>query len=80
MVIGFGKSKDSDKDGVADKYDLCPNTPIGVKVDEKGCPIDSDKDGVPDYLDKCPNTPIGEAVDANGCPLDSDKDLSLIHI
>ena len=74
LVLSLGKSKDSDKDGVSDKKDLCPNTPIGVKVDEKGCPIDSDKDGVPDYLDKCPNTPIGEAVDANGCPLDSDKD------
>ena len=34
-----------------------PVTPIGLKVDEFGCPLDSDSDGVPDYLDKCNNTP-----------------------
>ena len=65
---------DSDGDGVVDSLDQCPNTPQGVKVDEKGCPLDSDKDGVPDYLDKCPNTPLGAPVDKVGCPLDSDGD------
>ncbi|MDP4272185.1 MAG: OmpA family protein [Bacteroidota bacterium] len=74
LVISFGGKKDKDNDGVLDKYDLCPNTPLGVKVDAKGCPIDSDGDGVADYLDKCPNTPAGVKVDANGCPLDSDGD------
>lgn len=74
--IALGKGKDSDKDGVIDRKDLCPKTPIGVKVDKKGCPIDSDVDGVPDYLDKCSNTPVEAIgkVDANGCPLDSDQD------
>jgi outer membrane protein OmpA-like peptidoglycan-associated protein/outer membrane protein W len=70
----FGREKDSDGDGVYDSKDMCPNTPIGVMVDEFGCPLDSDKDGVPDYLDKCSNTPIGVKVDASGCPLDSDGD------
>lgn len=74
VVFSLGKNKDTDKDGVADKNDLCPNTPINVKVDEKGCPIDTDKDGVADYMDKCPNSMEGERVDANGCTLDSDKD------
>jgi OmpA-OmpF porin, OOP family len=74
VIFGLGKLKDSDKDGVADKYDLCPNTPTGVKVDAKGCPIDSDNDGVADYLDKCPGTPAGVKVDATGCPIDSDGD------
>jgi OmpA-OmpF porin, OOP family len=59
---------DSDKDGVPDDLDKCPDTPPGVAVDENGCPKDSDKDGVPDYLDKCPDTPLGTKVDANGCP------------
>lgn len=68
------KPADKDKDGVPNKYDKCPDTPEGVKVDENGCPIDSDKDGVPDYLDKCPNTPAGVQVDENGCPVDTDKD------
>jgi OOP family OmpA-OmpF porin len=31
--------KDDDGDGVANKYDKCPNTPQGVKVDGSGCPL-----------------------------------------
>ena len=30
---------DSDKDGIIDAKDKCPNTAAGVKVDAKGCPI-----------------------------------------
>ncbi len=70
----FFGSKDSDKDGVKDKNDACPDTPLGVEVDARGCPLDSDGDGVPDYMDECPNTPAGAPVDAQGCPLDSDGD------
>ncbi len=66
--------RDSDRDGVMDKDDLCPNTPPGVIVDETGCPVDSDGDGVPDGLDACPNTPRGATVDERGCPTDSDND------
>jgi len=32
-------STDSDGDGVADKFDKCPDTPAGVQVDGAGCPI-----------------------------------------
>jgi len=71
---GVKRNIDSDNDGVPDEYDACPNTPAGVVVDSKGCPLDSDNDGVYDYLDKCPNTPAGVAVDSKGCPLDSDND------
>jgi len=74
IVIGKAKDNDKDKDGVANRWDKCPDTPLGVKVDKHGCPIDSDGDGVPDYLDKCPNTPTGIAVDSVGCPIDSDGD------
>lgn len=70
----FFGSKDTDKDGVKDKNDACPDTPLGVTVDESGCPVDSDGDGVPDYLDECPDTPAGAPVDSRGCPLDSDGD------
>ena len=69
-----GKSKDADLDGVRNWLDECANTPIGAKVDAKGCPIDSDGDGVYDGLDKCANTPKGAKVDKNGCPIDSDGD------
>ncbi len=72
--ILIGGKKDSDGDGVPDKFDLCPDTPPGVKVDEFGCPVDSDGDGVPDYLDECPDTPKGYRVDERGCLIDNDGD------
>ena len=31
------KPADSDRDGVTDDIDLCPNTPLGAPVDERGC-------------------------------------------
>lgn len=76
IVWGTNKSKDLDKDGVLNKFDMCPSTPRNIRVDALGCPLDSDGDGVPDYLDECPNTPV-EAyglVDSIGCPLDTDLD------
>jgi OmpA-OmpF porin, OOP family len=74
FVFNLGKAKDSDKDGVSDKYDKCINTPLDVIVDKDGCPIDTDNDGVADYMDKCADTPSGIKVDVNGCPVDGDKD------
>lgn len=47
---------DTDKDGVADLYDLEQNTTTGVAVNSKGQAVDVNKNGVPDelesYLDK----------------------------
>ena len=81
VALGFSivwgtNRKDSDKDGVWDKIDMCPETPRGVEVDSVGCPLDEDHDGVPDYLDHCLGTPaeaIGY-VDSLGCMLDTDGD------
>jgi outer membrane protein OmpA-like peptidoglycan-associated protein len=72
----FANKKDADRDGVSNRKDKCPETPLKVKVDKKGCPIDTDGDGVPDCLDKCPNTPkpASGLVDIHGCPLDTDGD------
>jgi len=75
LTFNFGgKPADSDMDGVPDKLDKCPNTPMGAHVDANGCPLDSDGDGVYDGLDQCPDTPKGAKVDAKGCPTDSDGD------
>lgn len=72
----FGNRRDSDKDGVVDRKDKCPETPFSVIVDKKGCPLDTDGDGVPDYLDKCPGTPpeAYNRIDEHGCPVDADGD------
>jgi outer membrane protein OmpA-like peptidoglycan-associated protein len=66
--------QDADQDGVPDKDDTCPNTPLGAKVDAHGCSLDTDHDGVPDGIDKCPDTPAGATVDAMGCSSDADHD------
>ena len=76
LNIVIGHNRDKDRDGVKDKYDLCPDTPRKVKVDKDGCPLDEDGDGVPDYLDQCPGTPTEARgyIDEFGCPLDTDGD------
>ena len=71
ITYNFGKKKDADKDGVSDRNDKCPDTPLNVAVDKAGCPLDADKDGVPDYLDQCPD--VAGVKMLNGCP-DKDND------
>lgn len=63
---------DTDKDGVIDSLDKCPDTPGLAKYE--GCPVpDSDKDGINDEEDKCPNQP--GVARYQGCPVpDTDKD------
>jgi hypothetical protein len=58
--------EDEDGDGVIDLWDDCPETPPGVKVDSKGCPLDRDGDGIPDYLDKEPDSKKNALVNLNG--------------
>ena len=63
---------DSDKDGVIDSLDKCPDQPGLSKYD--GCPVpDSDKDGINDEDDKCPGN--AGVARYQGCPVpDTDKD------
>ena len=65
--------EDSDGDLVPDVDDYCPKTPIGVKVNESGCPLDGDNDGIPDYIDEQKNTQKGAVVDEKGVQLTADK-------
>lgn len=71
LTFNMGNSIDTDKDGVSDKNDNCPDTPAGVAVDKMGCPIDKDADGVADYQDNCPD--IAGSKMLSGCP-DKDSD------
>lgn len=67
--------KDSDNDGVPDRFDKEENTPEGAKVWGSGEAVDLDNDGVPDVNDQEPNTPPGAKVDPNtGVAEDEDGD------
>ncbi len=67
VVVKFG-GKDTDKDGIYDKDDECPEV-FGLEA-FNGCP-DTDGDGIKDGDDACPNTAGLAAL--NGCP-DADSD------
>ena len=67
---------DTDRDGIPDDKDQCPDTPSAESANAYGCSIsqsDTDKDGVKDNLDQCADTLSGEQVDVNGCA-ESQKD------
>ncbi len=72
--------RDSDKDGIADNVDGCPDQPedIDNKDDQDGCPdLDNDGDGLPDKADMCPDLAedSDSFEDGDGCPdLDNDQD------
>jgi OOP family OmpA-OmpF porin len=77
--------KDSDKDGIEDMLDNCPNSLPNIEVDKVGCALDSDSDGVPNYADKCGATEFGSKVDSDGCkvvppapPVDEVKEVQKI--
>lgn len=68
VTFRLGAGKDTDKDGVKDSEDVCPD--IAGLVKFKGCP-DTDDDGIEDKKDQCP-TEKG-TIETKGCP-DSDND------
>ena len=69
IVIKFG-SKDTDKDGIPDNKDACPEV-AGLK-EFNGCP-DTDGDGIADKDDKCPD--VAGPAENGGCPWpDTDGD------
>src|SRR2546426_10811873 len=45
------RAGDADGDGVLDKDDACPDTPIGATVDKRGCPADAAGGGVLNGID-----------------------------
>ena len=67
IVIKFG-AKDTDKDGIPDKDDACPE--VAGPKEFNGCP-DTDGDGIADKDDACPE--VAGLKEFNGCP-DTDND------
>ena len=64
----FNLVLDDDNDGVANEYDLCPNTTAGAFVDLDGCALtqkDTDNDGYNDSVDAFP-TDASQYSDMDG--------------
>ena len=64
---------DTDRDGIDDARDRCPNDPEDKDQfeDDDGCPeLDNDHDRILDRDDKCPNEPetYNNVDDDDGCP------------
>jgi outer membrane protein OmpA-like peptidoglycan-associated protein len=72
------KFKDTDEDGVLDKYDDCPK--VAGPIENKGCPWpDTDADTVVDKDDACPT--VAGPVENKGCPWgDADKDTVMDNV
>ncbi len=78
FLIGGGPGKDTDKDGIPDHVDECPDQAEDLDdyLDDDGCPDrDNDGDNVLDVDDRCPMQPEDRDGwrDADGCP-DPDND------
>jgi OOP family OmpA-OmpF porin len=72
---------DTDKDGIADATDKCPDQAEDKDgfEDDDGCPdLDNDKDGIADASDKCGDQPetMNGIADADGCPDEIPADLA----
>jgi len=65
--------RDRDKDGVEDKFDMCPDVPGDILTN--GCP-DSDKDGIPDKYDLCPQ--LYGSIGIQGCPELTSEEIGII--
>ncbi|MCF6318083.1 MAG: OmpA family protein [Proteobacteria bacterium] len=73
---------DSDKDGISDAKDRCPQSPAGTNVDSTGCAIvdgDDDNDGVPNSRDACPRSVAGAVVGSDGCEVKVVIELQGVH-
>jgi OOP family OmpA-OmpF porin len=70
---------DSDGDGVMDRFDKCPNTPKGTRVDGSGCPLPEMKTEIIKETitslsgEECPVKIDGPDRDRDGVPDDVDQ-------
>jgi hypothetical protein len=79
-MVNIEPSEDSDRDGLPDAFDHCPDKAEDKDgfADDDGCPDpDNDGDGIADDDDMCPNEPEDKdgVADQDGCPdFDYDND------
>lgn len=69
-------AEDEDGDGVVDLWDECLETPAGIEVTAKGCPIDKDDDGFANYLDKELESAKNANVNLSGVTFTDDEILA----
>ncbi len=80
LVYHLGGFRDTDNDGIADKFDIYPDLPEDYDgfQDSDGAPdLDNDKDGIPDGQDGAPDQPedLDGFQDDDGVPeFDNDND------
>jgi len=72
-IIEAIKAEDRDLDNVVDIWDNCLETPVGVKVDDFGCPLDDDQDGFPNYRDKEIHTEKDSITNMEGVKLSMEE-------
>jgi OOP family OmpA-OmpF porin len=77
VVDKKGCEIDTDKDGLIDSKDNCPESAPNAKVGKDGCvpPVDTDEDGIADIYDVCPTSIDTAKVDEMGC--DTGKNIVL---
>ncbi|MFW5944653.1 MAG: hypothetical protein ACOCTU_05280 [Bacteroidota bacterium] len=72
--------EDTDRDGIVDLHDECPDNPRGVPIDTTtGCPLDSDDDGVPDFRDKEKYSSEGAIVNEEGVEMTTDEVIDSLN-
>ncbi len=73
----FAANEDEDGDGINDFIDQCPFTPVGVQVDDFGCPLDGDDDEVGNFKDDELNSAPGAIVDSVGVTYSDERLLEM---
>jgi outer membrane protein OmpA-like peptidoglycan-associated protein len=75
FILNFGngnkRNRDDDRDGVRNAWDRCPETPAGVAVNRRGCPVDAAADVDIDADIIAPILPVADSVLIDSIVIDS---------
>ncbi|HBS86580.1 MAG: hypothetical protein A2W91_20380 [Bacteroidetes bacterium GWF2_38_335] len=70
--------EDEDNDHIKDIDDKCPGTPLGIKVNDYGCPFDADDDGIPDFRDDEKESAKNAIVNLRGVTMTEDEIIAMV--